>query len=206
MYCCLPYLCHSKACTIHWLPITSLYFRGGARRRHAVEVKVCRHALVHAKTRRVLRSASQSQTRFIDSRQTESRTAPPRHPIMADLNNLFAPSFIDGLPSDIMAELESILRLYSISPQEAFYKWESYSLKMGSEDTKLDLDTVRMFKKDVQDSLERDTQGKHVGRGSDRKGKVGATPRGATSGGDVFGMQVSTNWVPMLNADGGLQA
>src|SRR6202034_3503244 len=113
----------------------------------------------------------------------------PQHTIMADLNDLFAPS--SALSPDIMGELESMLRLYSISPQELFYKWESYSLKMGSEDTKLNLETVRMFKKDVQDGLERDTHGRHVGRGSERKSNVAATPRGATTSGDVFGMQVS---------------
>jgi DNA polymerase alpha subunit B len=123
---------------------------------------------------------------------------------MTDINSLFAPSVTSGLPSEVMGELESILRLHSTSPQELFYKWESYCLKMGSEDTKLDLDTVRMFKKDVQDSLERATHDGHVGRGSDRKSTVGATPRGVTTGGDVFGMQVFTNWQSALNANGGL--
>jgi DNA polymerase alpha subunit B len=118
---------------------------------------------------------------------------------MADLNDLFAPS--SALSPDIMGELESMLRLYSISPQELFYKWESYSLKMGSEDTKLNLETVRMFKKDVQDGLERDTHGRHVGRGSERKSSVAATPRGATSGGDVFGMQVCVIQLPLLVAN-----
>jgi DNA polymerase alpha subunit B len=115
---------------------------------------------------------------------------------MADLNSLFAPS--SALSPDIMGELESMLRLYSISPQELFYKWESYSLKMGSEDTKLNLDTVRMFKKDVQDGLGRDTNGRHVGRGSERKSNVAATPRGATIGSDVFGMQVCVIRLPLL--------
>lgn len=110
---------------------------------------------------------------------------------MDSLSSVFAPSATDGLPPDVTGELESILRLYSISPQELFYKWESYSLKMGSEDTKLDLDTVRMFKKDMQDNLERNTQDRHGGRGSDRKSNFTATPRSTTAGGDVFGMQVA---------------
>ena len=105
-----------------------------------------------------------------------------------NINTLFAPSSTDGLPTDIVGELESILRLHSITPQELFYKWESYSMKMGAEDTKLDLGTVRMFKKDVQDSLERSSHVKHVGRGSDRKANVSATPRAAPSSGDVMGM------------------
>ena len=98
--------------------------------------------------------------------------------------HLFAPGQ-DDLSADIMAELESMLRVHSISPQELFYKWESYSLRMGSEDTKLELGTVRMFKKDIQDSIE---TARHVAGDSVRK-SVSATPRTNGHGGDnVFGM------------------
>jgi DNA polymerase alpha subunit B len=119
------------------------------------------------------------------------------------INGLFTPS--SALSPDVMGELESTLRLHSVSPQELFYKWESFSLKMGSEDTKLDLDTVRMFKKDVQDSLERNTHDRHTGRGSDRKSNVSATPRSATTGGDIFGMHVFMNR-SSINANDILQA
>src|SRR5271154_5205996 len=98
---------------------------------------------------------------------------------MADLNGLFAPS--SALSPDIMGELESMLRLYSISPQELFYKWESYSLKMGSEDPNLIRAPVLMFKKDVKDGLERDTHGIQVGRVSERNSIVAPAPRGATT-------------------------
>lgn len=107
-----------------------------------------------------------------------------------DLNGYFCSSSDNGLPSDVLGELESILRLHSISAQELFYKWESYSLKMGSEETVLDLDTVRMFKKDVQDGLEREHRGKHISR-NDRRTAVAATPR-AVANGDVLGMYEST--------------
>jgi len=100
-----------------------------------------------------------------------------------NLNALFAPSG-NGLEPDILGVLESILRLYSITPQELFYKWESYCLKMGSEETKLDLGTARMFQKDVQDGLERSHQGRH----SERKPVVSATPRTTGKSGDVYGM------------------
>lgn len=105
-----------------------------------------------------------------------------------ELNELFAASAPDGLPKDVLAELQSMLRLHGISSQELFYKWESYSMKMGSEETKLDLVTVRAFKKDVQDSLERETtRGKsHQTRGTDKKTGVAATPRAGKA--DVFGM------------------
>ncbi|KAL1966877.1 hypothetical protein VTN77DRAFT_3842 [Rasamsonia byssochlamydoides] len=107
--------------------------------------------------------------------------------VVHELNELFASSAPDGLPQDVLTELQSILRLHAISPQELFYKWESYSLKMGSEETKLDLDTVRAFKRDVQDSLERESRGKnsHL-RNAEKKGGVTATQR--TGNTDVFGM------------------
>ncbi|KAI9371827.1 DNA polymerase alpha subunit B N-terminal-domain-containing protein [Aspergillus egyptiacus] len=57
---------------------------------------------------------------------------------------------------------------------------------MGSEETKLDLDTVRLFKRDVQDNLERQARG----RQQVEKRGAAATPRavGAASTSDVFGM------------------
>ncbi|KKY21142.1 putative dna polymerase alpha primase associated subunit [Phaeomoniella chlamydospora] len=104
-----------------------------------------------------------------------------------DLNELFGSSFKDGLPVEVSGELKSMLRLYSITPQELFYKWESYSLKMGAEDTNLDLDTVRMFKKDVQDSVEREHRGKGGARGNEKRSNIHATPKAAPNA-DVYGM------------------
>lgn len=104
-----------------------------------------------------------------------------------ELNELFAGSAPDGLRQDVLSELQSMLRLHGITPQELFYKWESYSMKMGSEDTTMDLNTVRAFKRDVQDALERETRGKsHQVRGTDKKPGVAATPRAGKA--DVFGM------------------
>ncbi|GLA05959.1 DNA polymerase alpha subunit B [Aspergillus niger] len=104
---------------------------------------------------------------------------------VAELNELFAAAAPDGLPKDVLTELQSILRIHSISAQELFYKWESYCLKMGPDELKMDLGAVRLFKKDVQDTLEREARGK-AGRQMERKPAVPATPRAATS--DVFGM------------------
>lgn len=126
---------------------------------------------------------------------------------MADtenLNSVFASASTskDGLAPDALGVLESILRLYSITPQELFYKWESYCLKMaggagagnGDEsDIKLDLNTARMFQKDVRDEFEKGhQQGHHQKsglRGSERRGinGVAATPKANTSG-DFLGM------------------
>lgn len=100
-----------------------------------------------------------------------------------NLNSFFAPTG-NGLEPDVLGVLESILRLYSLTPQELFWKWESYCLKMGPEDTSLDLSTARMFQKDVQDGLERSHQGTH----SDRKPMISATPRSTVRNGDVYGM------------------
>ncbi|OQE27460.1 hypothetical protein PENSTE_c004G01098 [Penicillium steckii] len=104
---------------------------------------------------------------------------------VAELNELFAASYPDGLPKDVLAELQSILRVHSISAEELFYKWESYSMKMGDE-TKLNIDTVRGFKQDVQEALERESRAKS-GRQADRRPQAAGTPR-AAAGTDMFGM------------------
>ena len=105
-----------------------------------------------------------------------------------ELNALFATPPQTELTPDVLAELRSILRLHSITPQELFYKWESYSIKMGADNTRLTLDTVRAFKVDVQESLEREIRGKAHGRPSDKRGQTAATPRNISNSSDVFGM------------------
>lgn len=104
-----------------------------------------------------------------------------------ELNELFSLAGHSKLPPDILGELQSTLRLHSISPQELFYKWESYCIKMGSEETRLDLTTARAFKKDVQEILEREIRGKAHMRSADKKG-AHTTPRNAGNSGDVFDM------------------
>ncbi|KAK5227647.1 DNA-directed DNA polymerase alpha subunit pol12 [Exophiala xenobiotica] len=118
-----------------------------------------------------------------------------------NLDAVFDPSG-NGLPSDILGVLESTLRLHSLTAEELFIKWEVYCLKMGSEETKLDLETARMFAKDVQDSVERgdsraQQQGSKFAPKSDRKSAVHATPR-AVGTGDVFGMldELTPNALP----------
>lgn len=105
---------------------------------------------------------------------------------VAELNELFAGSAPDGIPNNALAELQSILRVHSISPQELFYKWESYCLKMGAEETMLNMDTARALKHDVQESLERESRGR-AGRQTEKRSAATATPR-ATGVTDVFGM------------------
>lgn len=111
---------------------------------------------------------------------------------MADLesalNELFtAPN--TTLPPDVVGELLSILRLHSLSPQDVFFKWESYSIKMGAENARMDYKTVRDFKKDLQDTLERESRAKGA-HGHSAQKRTAATPRANTNG-DVFGMWVA---------------
>lgn len=103
-----------------------------------------------------------------------------------ELNDLFASATASGGPieADVLTELQSIMRLHSLPPQELFYKWESYSIKMGQDDMKLDIDTVRALKQNVQDGLEKENR-KAKAHASNKR--VGATPRNAGNN-DVFGM------------------
>ncbi|KAF1989921.1 DNA polymerase alpha/primase associated subunit [Aulographum hederae CBS 113979] len=100
-----------------------------------------------------------------------------------ELTELFSATV---LAPEVLNELQSIQRLHSISAQELFYKWESYSLRMGSEETKLDYKTVRDFKKDLNEALERDVRRKAADAKTERR--VGATPRGIGGAGNVLGI------------------
>ena len=112
--------------------------------------------------------------------------ATPIHPTMATRQEL-DDAFNTALSDDVATEIQHIVRLLDLSPQEVFFKWESYVIKMGVEETKLDLKTVKDFKKDLQDALERESRAKgHHAVHSSAAKKTTATPR--ASGGDVFGM------------------
>lgn len=114
---------------------------------------------------------------------------PKSLPTMADsaeaIRERFVPAACPELEDDVLSELQSIMRLHSIDVQELWYKWESYSMKMGADDMKLNIDTARALKKDVQDGLERESRSKaHLQ--TNKRG--GATPRNVSNSGDVFGM------------------
>lgn len=95
----------------------------------------------------------------------------------------------NALPSEIMSELQMMLALYAISPEELDFKWQAYGMKMGGDETKMDLKTARDFKKHIQDTLERESRGKAHAR-HDAK-RVAPTPRaGAKGADDVFNMYV----------------
>lgn len=97
--------------------------------------------------------------------------------LTVQLNELFGGSFPDGLPQDVLGELLSILQLHAIDPQELFYKWESYCLKMAGEETVLNLDTVRAFKRNLHDAIERESRAKTQIRGAEKRNTGPAAPR-----------------------------
>lgn len=104
---------------------------------------------------------------------------------ITEINEIFAQPN-KPLPEDVAGELQSIINLHSLSEQELFYKWEAYSIKMGAENTQMNYKTVRDFKKDLQDALERESRGKaHMQSASKRA--AANTPRNANTG-DVFGV------------------
>ncbi|KAK4152474.1 hypothetical protein C8A00DRAFT_34830 [Chaetomidium leptoderma] len=103
--------------------------------------------------------------------------------ILAELNERFGSGTKD-LEADVVAELKSIMRLHELSVQDLFFKWESYGMKMGMDDFKASIDTIRAFKQSLLDELERSNRSQvHI----KTEKRVGATPRVA-KGGDVFGM------------------
>lgn len=81
------------------------------------------------------------------------------------------------LTPDVLAEFLSMLRSYGLDDQELFYKWESYCIRMSPNDTKLDLETVRAFKKDVQEILEKDIRAKSRQQNSGALRGLQKTPR-----------------------------
>lgn len=104
---------------------------------------------------------------------------------ITELNEIFAQPTVP-LPEDVAGELQSIIRLHSVSEQELFYKWEAYCIKMGAENTRMDYKTVRDFKKDLQDALERESRGKTHMQSANKRA-VTSTPRhGGVA--DVYGV------------------
>ncbi|KAK7751678.1 DNA-directed DNA polymerase alpha subunit pol12 [Diatrype stigma] len=106
---------------------------------------------------------------------------------LQELNEKFATGNKD-LEPDVVAELQSIMRMHSLSAQDLFFKWESYCIKMDMDEMRLSVDALRSLKQDIQDALERSNRSHHVHIKSEKRS--GATPRTTVKngGGDVFGM------------------
>ncbi|KAK2749468.1 DNA-directed DNA polymerase alpha subunit pol12 [Myotisia sp. PD_48] len=103
-----------------------------------------------------------------------------------ELNTHFRASCPNGIPQDVLGELLSILQLHGISPEDLFYKWVSYSLKMNNQEIPLDLETVRAFKQYTLDAVERESKGKAHIRGLERKNAVTATPRASNANQGIY--------------------
>lgn len=105
---------------------------------------------------------------------------------VSELNELFGADD-KGLGQDVVVEMQSIMRLHNLSPQDLFFKWESYCIKLDMDETRPSYDKMRAFKQDLQDALEKTTRNQILSKPEKR---VGATPRTTAKGGDVFGMLV----------------
>jgi DNA polymerase alpha subunit B len=105
----------------------------------------------------------------------------------AELREYFAMGATD-LEPDIASELQSIMRLHQLSAEDMFYKWESYCIKMDMDTSSLSITSVRSFKQDVQDALEKSNRLQtHI----KQEKRPSATPRPGAKTGDVFNMYAS---------------
>ncbi|KAH9999153.1 DNA polymerase subunit alpha B [Xylariaceae sp. FL0662B] len=91
------------------------------------------------------------------------------------------------LEPDVVAELQSIMRMHSLSAQDLFFKWESYCIKMDMDGNNLTVETLRALKQYVQDALERSNRSRHAPMKAEKRSA--GTPRTTVkNGGDVLGM------------------
>lgn len=105
--------------------------------------------------------------------------------MVTELNERFG-SGNKPLEADVIAELQSIMRLHALSVDDMFFKWDAYCMKMDADGLKTSVETLRAFKADLQDALDRSNRTQvHV----KTEKRVGATPRTVSKNtGDVFGM------------------
>jgi DNA polymerase alpha subunit B len=119
--------------------------------------------------------------------------------IVSELRERFSLPSTD-LGQIILAELQSIIRIHDITPEDLSFKWESYCMKMGAEETHLDPKTVRDFKKDLQESLEREIQRK-VNNPAPEKRTITATPRAGITSNDMFDLYVYLSSPPLYGSN-----
>lgn len=95
------------------------------------------------------------------------------------------------LEHNVLVELQNIMELHSLSPQDLFFKWESYCIRMDMDEMKLSVETLGALKQHLLDALEQSNRSHQVQIKTEKR--VGATPRAAVkNGGDVFGMCVAS--------------
>lgn len=107
-----------------------------------------------------------------------------------------------AIESDILAELQSIMRIHDLTVDDLFFKWESYCIRLDLpvESGALTLANVRNMKQNIQDELEKSHRAAQAPASARNERKVTATPR-ANGNSDVFGMLDSM--VPSTPATGG---
>ncbi|KAF4120453.1 DNA polymerase alpha subunit B [Geosmithia morbida] len=114
---------------------------------------------------------------------------------MADqLQSRFSPN--KALEPDILAELQSMMRLHDLSVEDLYLKWDSYCLRMETDADVVTLQGIRGLKQTIQDTLERENSTgtssnvgrKKPGHGGSRQQPHAAPRAGAAGGSDVFGM------------------
>jgi DNA polymerase alpha subunit B len=77
---------------------------------------------------------------------------------------------------EVLTECESMLRLYSLTAQELFFKWESFCLNKGMDDTKISLSSARDLKRELQDRLEQESLEKKLQNVSHTQHRTPAHP------------------------------
>jgi DNA polymerase alpha subunit B len=70
-------------------------------------------------------------------------------------------------------------------------KWDSYCINIGPEDTTPDLETVRAFKKDVQEQMDRESRSKPRPYGANTSKPIQRTPRVMKNSADTMSLCVS---------------
>ncbi|KJZ75026.1 hypothetical protein HIM_05512 [Hirsutella minnesotensis 3608] len=71
----------------------------------------------------------------------------------AELKARFSPA--KELEADVLAELQSMLRLHGLSAEDLYFKWESYCIRMDVDAQEPSLEGVRSLKRSLQDALEK---------------------------------------------------
>ncbi|PHH86037.1 hypothetical protein CDD83_10839 [Cordyceps sp. RAO-2017] len=104
----------------------------------------------------------------------------------AELASRFSPD--KALEPDVEAELRSMMRLYDLSAEDLFFKWESHCIRMERDVAAMSLAEVRALKRGIQDELEerrrREAAHAHAATGRRRVG----VPTPGKAAADVFGM------------------
>ncbi|PWI69892.1 hypothetical protein PCL_00804 [Purpureocillium lilacinum] len=102
----------------------------------------------------------------------------------AEIQSRFAPPN-KQLEPDVVAELQSMMRLHDLPAEDLYYKWDSYCIKLDLDAQDVSLRNVRGLKQSIQDELDKSSHRQQAQQVRTER-KVNATPK--AGGADVFGM------------------